>query len=623
VARDEAEHEDEALRGLHDFSTVVKLPNGHAPATLDVLDKFPAHGLLPFRHVRKLDIRHEQGESFSIDVSDTDEGSVRVSDSRGKGEPVTWHVQKKTEHAPAGVLDTLDQEDRRRVEKDGVSFLVAAPLSDQGIVRPLAEDPPLHVFYPAEKDLSPVRVLLHAEFLIKSDRTALTPIEDDNFNGWVADQLANFFIEFVQNQYNPTAPAAYLWLLVPLSERANHPVAETLWKRIAKRAKEDLRLPDTSGALTLSCADARFLRVSVEPAKARTLVEATAERSTLLHAALDGDGEARKALKELECQGIKDSELLQLLKDTAPQKADAPDWIWTCWEWVAAWVAKKPDRGEHKERLDVAKDLPLVPAGGAVRSMTSLAHKIVTWRVQEVSDNTPGWLPICFVDDWFRDKLIARPKKDNDPIRKFSEDLTIEKPTSDVVLKALGKAIEQYWKNPDGNPARFIELLLANDWHETLSPPGGLDRCPVRADVVGRGTDQWVETGQAYFGSEWGETELTDLFRDVDGVAWVRKPEGDADEYRRVLEWLGVVKCPRIHSDPKPPPGEYERISEHLPRDSYPSFPLPKAGLLDKLHISRLRCVFRRSRSRFRDDADQRSGVMAITVGAKRRWLVS
>jgi IS1 family transposase len=34
-------------------------------------------------------------------------------------------------------------------------------------------------------------------------------------------------------------------------------------------------------------------------------------------------------------------------------------------------------------------------------------------------------------------------------------------------------------------------------------------------------------------------------------------------------------------------------------------------------------CVFRRSRSRFRDDADRHSGVMAITIGAKRRWLVS
>jgi len=32
-------------------------------------------------------------------------------------------------------------------------------------------------------------------------------------------------------------------------------------------------------------------------------------------------------------------------------------------------------------------------------------------------------------------------------------------------------------------------------------------------------------------------------------------------------------------------------------------------------------CVFRRSRSRFRDDADQRSAVMAITVAAKRRWV--
>jgi hypothetical protein len=34
-------------------------------------------------------------------------------------------------------------------------------------------------------------------------------------------------------------------------------------------------------------------------------------------------------------------------------------------------------------------------------------------------------------------------------------------------------------------------------------------------------------------------------------------------------------------------------------------------------------CVFRRSRSPFRDDADRHSGMMAITVGAKRRWLLS
>ncbi|MGA7413941.1 MAG: hypothetical protein WBW33_25920, partial [Bryobacteraceae bacterium] len=34
-------------------------------------------------------------------------------------------------------------------------------------------------------------------------------------------------------------------------------------------------------------------------------------------------------------------------------------------------------------------------------------------------------------------------------------------------------------------------------------------------------------------------------------------------------------------------------------------------------------CVFRRRRSRFRTDADHDSGVMAISIGAKRRWLVS
>ena len=32
------------------------------------------------------------------------------------------------------------------------------------------------------------------------------------------------------------------------------------------------------------------------------------------------------------------------------------------------------------------------------------------------------------------------------------------------------------------------------------------------------------------------------------------------------------------------------------------------------------KCVFRRSRSLFRDDADEHSREMAITIGAKRRW---
>jgi hypothetical protein len=34
-------------------------------------------------------------------------------------------------------------------------------------------------------------------------------------------------------------------------------------------------------------------------------------------------------------------------------------------------------------------------------------------------------------------------------------------------------------------------------------------------------------------------------------------------------------------------------------------------------------CVFRRSRSAFRAEADQDSGAMTIAIGAKRRWLVS
>jgi len=45
--------------------------------------------------------------------------------------------------------------------------------------------------------------------------------------------------------------------------------------------------------------------------------------------------------------------------------------------------------------------------------------------------------------------------------------------------------------------------------------------------------------------------------------------------------------------------------------------------IIEAVHARLPRCVFRRSRSRFRADDDQHSGTMAITIGAKRRWLVS
>jgi len=583
ISRNEEEKGDDILRKLHHFSTIVKLPS---VSTTDSLNEFPPHGLLPFRHVRKLEVWRDEKPHFTLEVTMADNGSLVVHDSR-KDRCVTWYVHKKSEVPPDEILNTLDEDESRRVADEGVSFLVGVPLDQQGSVSSLEEYPPVHVFYPAEKDLAPVRVLLHAEFMVKSDRTALIPIEEGGFNDWVADQLASFFVESVDGAYSPDDPAAYLRLLVPLAERENHPVADNLWKRIDEHAKEHLRLPDVNGNLRLSFADARLLRVSVEIDTARLIIEATTNGADLLHAALDDDSEAKKALTALECHSIGDDDLLNIMKDTAQQKVDDHDWIWACWEWVAAWVAAKPYGDEHKQRLERAKGLPLVSTGGTLHPMNLLDKKIITWRTKEATSDIPDWLPICFVDDWFRNKL-RDCSEDDDPVGKLVGELGIQKPTGDVLLKALEKAIRQYWNNPDDSYGRFIELLLANDWHEEFDPPKGLQRCPISAEIEGEPTNRWVEAGHAYFGAEWSETDIAELYEGVQGVAWALVTEGNEEKYRAILLWIGVVPYPRLVQDGRNHLDEYQRLQKLLKADSYPPYSPPKPLFLDRLHTDSL-----------------------------------
>ena len=484
VSRDHAESNDEILAGLREFSTIVKLPTRSSSGNLDLLETFPSYGLIPFSHVRKLEVQSYESLNYTLEVTKKDDGTWTVYDSR-KDKSVSWCVRKNSIRPPDNILQTLNEDERVRIEKDGISLLVATTLDEDGIVRSLNEFLPIYVFYPAERDLAPVRVLLHAEFLVKSDRTALTPIKEGNFNDWVAEKLAEFFINFVQGTYSQDDPAAYLRLLVPLKLRDNDHVANIIWEKIAKCAKDGLRLPDVNGRLNISLADARLLNVSVEPGKARQILEGTDNATVLLNKALDSDNEAQSAMKALKCRNITDKDLLEIIKDTAPQKPDDHDWIWACWEWVAAWVHPRLISLEQKQRFERSKDLPLIPISGTIWPMSSLGEKIITWRREETLGNQPDWLPISFVDDWFRDKLIRTTKDDNDRVGKFRKKLGIQNPNDDMLLKSLVAAIEKYWENPNGNPERFIKFILAHDWPVTHDSLEGLRRCPIPADVEG------------------------------------------------------------------------------------------------------------------------------------------
>lgn len=548
VPWDEARRQHPALSKLSDYRTVVRLPyvsTNQKQKIEQVLKEWPPHALFAFRHVREI-----QSPSLLKIALNPDDDIWELRDSRNDA-PTQWQVARHCERAPENLTATLGADERQAIS-EGVGFLIAAPL-DNNCTTPTDDYLPIHVFYPTEQK-GPVRLLLHAEFLVKSDRTALIPIEDSPFNAWVAERLAFHACHFVQGAYLPKKPSCHVALLVPFEDKDSHPVAASLWAHIARQAQERLRLADVDGNQQLAVSDAKMLSVSVEAGRARRILKATELRQALLHSAFDNDKEARKALKALKCQEIRDEDLVKAIAERTASEVQDREWLWDCWEWLAAWVAAKPYGEEHEKRIQTMLDMPVVPVSGGQRKASDLKDRIATWRSGESAESLPEWLPLTFVDDWFRDRVAGlreRSRTSDSPVMRLLKEIGIRQPGSDVVRRAVGQGIAQYWKNKQGDPGRFLRYILEQDWHQTAEPTDVLPQCPVPAAHEGADGITWVEARAAYFGERWGNNILDKLYKGNSDVPWAHQVDSarPIETQLAVLAWLGVAHCPRVLED--------------------------------------------------------------------------
>jgi hypothetical protein len=538
---DDAVDKDPNLDMLRSYRTVVRLPiapNVQEDDIQQLFNKWPPHTLFAFRHVKRI-----RTPGFEIILTRRDDRWL-MRDTRGNT-PAEWQVKSHLHRPPDEILQTLGEDDRNFITSDGVGFLIAAPLEDDCVV-PAEDYLPIHVFYPTEQR-GPVRLLLHAEFLVKSDRTAIISIESSPFNAWVAEKLAGHICDFVNDSYKLVDPSRHTTLLVPSDDRESHPVAKTLWERIVDKAKAELKLADIEAQQRLVVSEAVLICVSVRTDLARTLLETTTVRGRLLHPSFDNDKEARKALKELGCKEIHDQDLMATIAENADSLATDTQWVWTCWQWLADWVAKEPYGEEHRKRIERVKLLPVVPINDSVVKASDLSDHIVTWKPDVSVGDLPDWLPLSFVEDWFSDRIQNEDEQESS-VRKLSKKLGIAEPGADVIQRAVGRAIEQYWKNKQGDPGRFLRFILEQDWHETADASPSLRRCPVPLSQSVR-DEQWAEAANAYFGHEWGNDLLAMLYDGVAGIEWVGSDVYSPinnDNRRCVLEWLGVADCPRV-----------------------------------------------------------------------------
>lgn len=548
VTRTIAEANDPVLEELKDYSTVIKLPVQPTASLEEIVAQlaWSSYCLLPFNYVKKLEVRSDS-LSFELEVAEgADIWTLR--DSREQGEK-KWRVTQRLERCPEDILKGLDSDDRAHIENVELKFLVAAPMDHDDVVRPTNEFLPLHVFYPT-KDRGPIRVLLHAEFLVKSDRTSVLSPESNEFNRWIAERLVNLVLHFVQSQYDPRAASAYLRLLLPFPDRESHDIAKSLWEMTAKQAVESLLLPDVAGVAALPLDQGRILTVSVAREKARRILEETPEKSVIVNAQLDTDEEASEVLRALGCGEFSDADIIKKISECATDLRENHDWVWTAWEWLASWLADKPwDVG----RIEQARHVPLVPVGGALRTAWELKNRTVTWWDSGVIgpiEAVPEWLPLSFVEPWLVDFLRPHLERAGDPLRTLADQLHIRRPTSDVVRRAVSTAIKDYWKDEVAEPSKFLEFILLTDWENEIPDSEGLQLCPIPAMKEGDTNITWVPATEAYFGRQWGENLLADLYAGVEGIHWAQpfSADGERERAERVYEWLGVQRNPRVVS---------------------------------------------------------------------------
>jgi hypothetical protein len=551
-ARDAGERCDEVLASLRQMRTIVKLPLA-SPMTgagvIESLRALPAYILLTFRHLRKLDVIAENSDkSFSVRMTrwPESENEWNIVDTRD-GQPQHWRLAKLPLNVPPEALVEFEDEDDKRRAAD-VSVAIATLLNEEGQVTSLPSPMNLHVYYPTEEP-SPIPALLHGDFIVKSDRTKI--VSDSRFNGLLSRSLASHVVSCIAQWYSESDPAANLRLLLPTDSFSSSVTSANLWAHIEAGVKANLKLPDANGRCILPVDGACRIATSVAPELARDIFAKCGYSSRLVHPSLEKDAHVRRVLDKFGCTKLTDDDLFALIATAPSNIASDVDWTWSCWNWIAAWAKAqrehdwKPDA--RNKRLLRLRKTPILSVGGNPVSIESVGAKIVTWREGTLQLLTPEWIPLAFIDDWLRDRVLSAPPDSS--IHPLLTEFSVEQPNQKLLLKALELAISDFWQTKQGDGGRFLAFLATSNFHEQFDASETLQHCPIRATIEGKPGEFFVEARSAYFGMDWGEVLLADAFKDTPGVKWAKRPDSSSEEYRKILIWLGVANCPRLIPD--------------------------------------------------------------------------
>ncbi len=525
---------DRELASLKSFHTVVKLEDVDQQKSDQVVTdlwNLPNTVLLTFKNLQSISVE-EVDRKFEVSKN-AKADLVHIRD--GRTELATcWKIRTKVLSVPPDILDSIEDPDERARARE-VSVTAALRWAD-GVPEPTDEATPLHVFYPTGHTC-PLPMVLHAEFAVSSDRSKIIAPDASQLNDWLYSQLAEHAVWHINDAYVDSAPNKYVRLMKLFAHSD-----DVLRERLKAQLHAIIRLPNADGVRCVQLSDARFVSLTRHSTEVRKLLLGGHASSNLLHAGFDDDREAQTILKTLGAGTWTEDRVVDYLREPRGEEECDAAFMQCAWKWLAAWHGTSSPAADPGKKISTIRQMPLLPSDDGLIAADTAKGRRLAWRPAEGVSDIPTWLPVVFLQDWFR---TFCEEADNEDVSQLLEKIGIDDPSPSVLLRRMGAAISDYWQDRQEDPGRFLDYLAQHFAKFENESADSVLKCPI--PVVG-GTSGWGPADKTYFGREWGNPALASLFSGANGVYWLSNAEASENfqNPENVYRWLGVSEWPRL-----------------------------------------------------------------------------
>jgi len=562
ITKEECHHQLSALDSLDlDGWTRICLPlrqevtgDQVREKILDPLQALDYAFLLTFSHLRRLRLEHDGEVLLCIDCEETPSlyNAVDCSSFCLRQENATADKQEKTRYTvwdksvkpPSDLLQEAISDRKTRELMESVSLRILGPLDAGDALKPepQAVASRLHVYYPTE-DSAPLRVALHAEFLVESNRKRLLSPAICRLNAWLLGELADFVVDAAEKCSRAGDWRAALALLQPPAAGLpqDSEAAEVLWRALKDAAGTRLHFTTIEGDPLPLC---RLYGLPEIPSAlaVQALMQLRKPEKRPVALEITGNSLYGAILESLGCEVVDEEIVLQWLAMPPENLSDTQiqDWLWHAWHVLKDFSERK---SLQKEALDILKVLPVdgVMQGRGVE---------LCWKDDgniEEDLALPCWLPVRFLPT----ELAKRIKQEgDDSLRKFLASLGIRPFHQQHVLTGLRRAVEKYWQRSEGtaqDAGVFLDYLKNQPWLDEVLDEAfyGVRLGSVPVLVRQDGEVKWVRAREAYFGSDWGNDTLSLILEHYPDTPWLLAE--DEDRWRALYRGLGVADYLRLN----------------------------------------------------------------------------